>query len=116
MYTHTTSSPTISSLATTLPKSHMTGAPWGIGCHNYFMQIEAEMLKHAGGAWAALSVKHPTLELGSGHDLRVLGSSPTLGSTFSMEPAWDSPHPLPLPTTCALKLKKKKKKKKKHLN
>ena len=35
----------------------------------------------------AQSVKCPTLDFGSGHDLRVLGSSPTLGSMLGMESA-----------------------------
>ena len=35
-------------------------------------------------------VKHPTLDLGSGHDLTVMKLSATLGSTRSLEPAWDS--------------------------
>ena len=33
----------------------------------------------------AQSVKHPTLDLSSGLDLRIMGSSPTLGSTLGME-------------------------------
>ena len=44
-------------------------------------------------------VEHPTLDFGSGHDPRVTGLSPTLGSALNMEPAWDSvsvSHPLPL--------------------
>ena len=50
------------------------------------------------GAWAAQSVEHPTLDFSSGHDPRVVGSSPTSGSVLSMEPAWDSPSlSLPLP-------------------
>ena len=32
-------------------------------------------------------VKCPTLDLNSGHDLRVVRSSPTLGSALDMEPA-----------------------------
>ena len=38
-------------------------------------------LKNAfhGGAWLAQSVKHPTLDVGSGHDLRVMGPSPCEG-------------------------------------
>ena len=35
----------------------------------------------------AQSVKHPTLDFGSGHDLRVVGSSPTSGSVLSAESA-----------------------------
>jgi len=55
------------------------------------------------GTWVAQSVKRPTLDFGSGHDLRILGSSPVLGgvvSTLSGESAWDSflfPLPLLLP-------------------
>ena len=35
----------------------------------------------------AQSVQPPTLDFGSGHDPRVIESSPTLGSTLSVEPA-----------------------------
>ena len=43
-------------------------------------------------------VKCPTFDIGSGHDLMVVGSSPVSGSTSSVEPAWDSLSPtLPLP-------------------
>ena len=77
------------------------------------------------GAWVAHSVECPTLDFGSGHGLRVIGSSPVLGSAFDMEPAWDSlspSFPLPLPLlwshSCSLFLslslsQKKKKKKRK---
>ena len=34
------------------------------------------------GAWVALSVKCPTLDFGSGHDLTGVRSSPMLGSTL----------------------------------
>ena len=34
----------------------------------------------------AQSVKHLTLDFNSGHDLRVLKSSPALGSMLGMEP------------------------------
>ena len=43
----------------------------------------------------AQSVKHSTLDLGSGHDLRVVGSSPMSGSVLSVESAWDSLSPSP---------------------
>lgn len=36
------------------------------------------------------SVKYPTLDFGSGHDLGVMGWSPMLESTLSMMPAWES--------------------------
>jgi len=35
-------------------------------------------------------VKHLTLDFGSGHDLRVVRSSPALGSVLAVGPAWDS--------------------------
>ena len=40
------------------------------------------------GTWVAQSIKH--LDFSLGHDLIVTGSSPTLGSSLSVEPAWDS--------------------------
>ena len=48
-------------------------------------------------------VKHPTLDVGSGHDLRVVRSSPTSGSVLCMEFAWIawdslSPSPSALPS------------------
>ena len=43
--------------------------------------------RKAGVAWVTQSVKHPTFGFGSGHDLRVMRSSPELGSTLSMKPA-----------------------------
>ena len=59
----------------------------------------------------APSVKPPTLDFGSGHDLSVLGLSPVSGSTLSGESRVDSlvgvsPSPsAPLPTgACALSL------------
>ena len=43
------------------------------------------------GAWVARSVKHPTLDFGSGHDLTAHGFKPCIGlCADSMEPAWDS--------------------------
>ena len=38
------------------------------------------------GAWVAQSIKHPTLDLSSSLDLRVVSSSPTLGSTLGVVP------------------------------
>ena len=46
--------------------------------------------KETWGTWMAQSVEHPTLDFGSGHDLRVLGSSPTSNSMLSGESAPDS--------------------------
>ena len=52
------------------------------------------------GAWVAQLVKCPTLDFGSGHDLRVMELSHELGSALSMESAWDSLSPFtPLPTS-----------------
>ena len=51
----------------------------------------------SGGAWVAQWVDCPTLGLNSGHDLRVVGSSPTSGSVLSGES--DS---LPLPVSLPL--------------
>ena len=43
-----------------------------------------------GGHVGTQSVKYPTLNLGSGHDLTVVRQSPWLGSMLGVEPAWDS--------------------------
>ena len=40
-----------------------------------------------GGTCTAQSGGHPTLDFGSGHDPRVIGSSSASGSVMSMEPA-----------------------------
>ena len=46
------------------------------------------------GAWVAQSVKCPTLDLGSGHDLMVSEFEPRTGlCADSAEPAWDSLSP-----------------------
>ena len=44
-------------------------------------------IKYKGHTWVAQLVEQPTLDFSSGHDLRVARSSPTLGSTLSMESA-----------------------------
>ena len=64
-------------------------------------------------------VERPTLDFGPGHDPRLEGLSPTLGSALSMEPAWDSFSlllPLPSAHICALSLSNKKIKIKKKEN
>ena len=43
--------------------------------------------KNMGKAWVVQSVEHLTLDLGSGHDPRVMESSPELGSVLNVEPA-----------------------------
>ena len=55
--------------------------PQGIRDYRHHQKPEG----HLGG-----SVEDPTLDVGSGHDPRVVGSSPTSGSALSMKPAWDS--------------------------
>ena len=41
----------------------------------------------------AQSVKHPTLDFSSGHDLTVMRLSPAFGPVLRVEPAWDSLSP-----------------------
>ena len=51
------------------------------------------------------SVKHSTLDFGSGHDLTVVRSSPAAGCALSEEGAWDSLSPsLPAPPLLVLSL------------
>ncbi|VCX43222.1 unnamed protein product [Gulo gulo] len=58
--------------------------------------IQQSFLKASfGGARVVLLVRCPTLDFGSGHDLRVVRSSPSSRSVLSMEPAEDSPSPSP---------------------
>ena len=42
---------------------------------------------HSWGAWVAQLFECPTLDFSSGHDPRVVGSSPVLGSALSVESA-----------------------------
>ena len=44
-------------------------------------------LKLLGATWVAQSVKHPTLDRGSGHNLRVVRLSPISGSRLGVKPA-----------------------------
>ena len=66
-------------------------------------------------AWVVQSVKHPTLDSGSGHDLTVCEIKPPIRlCADSMEPAWYS-HPvsllLPLSLSLSLKINELKKSK-----
>ena len=64
----------------------------------------------------AQHVERPTLDLGSGRDLVVVGLSPMSGSALGVDPAWDSLSPSPAaPTQQALSQKTTKTKTKKHL-
>ena len=40
--------------------------------------------------FGAQLVEHLTLDFSSGHDPRVVGLSPMLGSVLNIEPTWDS--------------------------
>ena len=45
----------------------------------------------SGGAWGAQSVKRPTFDFGSGHDITVRELEPHVGlHAVRVEPAWDS--------------------------
>ena len=75
---------------------------------------ELSHLKYYAFSWGtgvAQSVKHPTLDFCSGHDLRVCEFEPCIGlSADSAEPAWGSLSPslsLPLPWLMSLSLTKK---------
>jgi len=48
-------------------------------------QEDKQYISTAKGHVVVQLVKHPTLDLSSGLDLRVVSSSPALGSTLSME-------------------------------
>ena len=50
--------------------------------------LEVETLE--GGRGGSVPAEHQTLDLSSGHNSRVVGLSPTSGSTLSMGSAWDS--------------------------
>ena len=61
-----------------------------------------------GGTWVAQLIEHLALDFGSGHDPRVVGSSPVSGSALSVELAL-SPSPAPLLSLSISKIKRKKK-------
>ena len=62
-----------------------------------------------GGSWVAQSVKGPTPDFGSGHDLtQFMSLSPTLGSALSVQSLLgilSLPLSLPLPCSCSHALK-----------
>jgi len=53
----------------------------------YLMETHLKILETIGGVWVAQLVKCPTLEFSSGHDLRVMRSSPASSSMLGVEPA-----------------------------
>ena len=54
------------------------------------------------GCLGSQSAKHPTLDFGLGHDLRIVGLSPVMDSVLSAESAWDSLSPSAPPSAHAL--------------
>ena len=61
----------------------------------FFLKVLTTRKGNFGGTWVAQSVKHLTLDFGSGHDLTVRGIEPRVGlCADSAEPTWD---PLPPP-------------------
>ena len=59
------------------------------------------------GAWVFQSIECLTLDFGSGHDLTVVGLSPTWDSLLSVEPSWDSLSP-PLSASLSFSLSQNK--------
>lgn len=58
----------------------------------------------------AKPAKHPTLDFSSGHHLRVVRSSPVLGSALGVRPAYNSLPPVPsAPLSPSLNKTKKQK-------
>ena len=89
-------------LEITTPRSRVS-ALWTEPARCPFLHLNLYITK---GTWVARSVKHPTLDLGSGYDLTVHEFEPHIWLyADSMEPAWDSlslPLSLPLPCLCSL--------------
>ena len=83
--------------------------------YSIFLNLNNTLKSKLSGAWVAQSVKHPTLDFGSCHDPRIVGSNPASGSTLT---AWkllgilslSLSLPLPLSPARALSLSKIKKK------
>ena len=57
---------------------------------NYFYTFNLRIIIDGRVAWVAQLVECLTLDCSSGRDPRVMGSSPTSGSTLSVKPAEDS--------------------------
>ena len=77
------------------PRSHTTSicTPWPCS-----VKKQSSLKGEARGAWVAQSVKCPVLGFGSGHDLRIMRLSPTLGAVLSTE----SPSPPPASLSLSL--------------
>ena len=63
--------------------------------HGEALMRDVKLKNKPRGAWVAQLVKCLTLDFNSGHDLRILGSSPTSGSLLSGEFASPSPFARP---------------------
>ena len=65
------------------------GEQWGLkSIRGQTSKMESDSIKiHLWGDWVTQSIKSPTFDLGSGHDLTVVGSSPALGSVLGIKPA-----------------------------
>ena len=50
-------------------------------------KLFSNLKKALNGGWVAQLVKHPALDVGSGHDLRVGRLNPELGSLLGVQPA-----------------------------
>ena len=61
--------------------------------HICFCFLKKPCLGHLDSSVSLVSI----LDFGSVHDLRIMRSSPVLGSMPSVEPAWDSLSPFPSP-------------------
>ena len=63
---------------------------------NGMSSIDLKLIRNANSwsTWVAKSVSNQvTLDFGSGHNLRVVRSSPMSGYTLSVESAWDARSP-----------------------
>ena len=69
---------------------------------SHFLEATALIKNDAGGTWVPQSLKHPTLDLGSGQDLTVREFKPRTGlPAVSAEPALDPLYPaLSAPPPC----------------
>ena len=68
-------------------------------------QVSTTFKEEGGGAYMAQLVKRLTLDFSSGHDPRVMGSSPMLGSVLSVETTCPSPSAPPSACVCSLSYK-----------
>ena len=58
-------------------------------CHRILIDKMTLKFKESMDTWVVQLAERPILGFGTGHHLRVVGASPTLGSTLT-KPAWDA--------------------------